>query len=185
MRVRGHVSGRSGGAYGGFVRFDLSYLSQPVLRLAIVCYLRLIGRNPGFPRIRLCLRSPDLGSQIAESLWPFSQKFPFGRDRFDNDCSPMAPVQFQTEKGPRTRDGAPSAGFQRRPQHLLYFLPDPQGHGSFTPILRPLGCVDCGAGCRDNILGSHCGAGGELHRRSINLRCICSSVWPCSLRPAS
>jgi len=47
-------------------------LSQPVLRQAIVCNRRLTGGRSGFSRIRLCLRAPDLGGKIVESLRPDS-----------------------------------------------------------------------------------------------------------------
>lgn len=53
---------------------------------------------------------------------------------------------------------------QRLPWHFLYFFPEPQGHGSFTPILRPLRCIGCGAGRRGNAPGSHCGAGGTTRK---------------------
>jgi hypothetical protein len=57
--------------------------SQPVLRLAIVCNLRLTGPEiPAFRVFDFVSRLPisHSGSEAAESLRPYRRKFPFCRD---------------------------------------------------------------------------------------------------------
>jgi hypothetical protein len=63
--------------------FESSEVSHPLLRLATACNLRLTGPEiPGFAHSTLSpdSRSLNLGGEIAKSLRPSPQKFPFCRD---------------------------------------------------------------------------------------------------------
>ena len=54
-----------------------------------------------------------------------------------NGCDPGKEKDFPTLSGPVFQW---STGYQR-PQHFLYFLPLPQGQGSFLPIFFPFTMV--------------------------------------------